>query len=277
MVSFQRSLSSLPFPPLPARFIDAYEPGELRLRRFGTEMADLDLDFNRPAPQVVTQVIGCCAWRADGMKLDETLFGELSVSTRIVCLLLLAGLDGVEKLVAGLTCPVPDCGGQYEVDLTLDEVLAYGQTDADEPLRVDLDTFVLSLRRPTGNDQLAWLNAGFRNVQAARLGILRSLALSELPEDLAELQLVQIEAALDENDPLVCFSLTTPCPACETAAVHEVSLSDLALRVLRGAQSRLVEIVHLLASHYGWSEAAVLEIPAWRRERYLLLIGASGA
>jgi len=276
MLSFQGARASSPFPPLPARLVDAFGPGELRLRPFGTAMPDLGLDFSRPAPEVVTELLSCCAERDDGTAPDARLFGQLSVGARIVCLLLLIGLDGVETLAAELTCPVSDCGEQHEIDLTLEEILTYADTSSDEPFSVDLGTSLLSLRRPTGNDQLQWLKAGFRDLSAARLGVLRSLALSELPPDLADPQLAQIEDALDERDPLVCFTVRTACPACQAAAVHEVALADLALPVLRAAQSRLLETVHELASRYGWSEAAVLEIPAWRRERYRSLIGPTG-
>jgi hypothetical protein len=267
----------VPFPPLPARLVDAFGPGGLRLRRFGTAPPDLELDFDGPVPELVTEIISCCAERRDGTAPDRRRVAELSVSARIVCLLLLAGLEGVETLTATLACPAAGCGERFEVDLTLDEVLAFARTDADEPFTVELDGALVSFRRPTGSDQLAWRGAHFRDAPAARLAVLRTLALSDLPPDLAEAQLATIEAALDEHDPLVRFGLTAACPACETQAVHEVALADIALQVLRGAQSRLVETVHVLASRYGWGEAAVLGIPAWRRQRYLSLIGTAGA
>jgi hypothetical protein len=277
MVAIHGFPASQPFPPLPAHLGDAYRPGELRLRRYGTQRADLELDFRRPAPELITAIIAACTERLDGAALEQSFFAELSVSTRIVCLLLLARLDGVDTLSAPLVCPAFECGERYEVDLTLAEILAFAQTENAEPITVDLGESRVSLRKPTGHDQMAWQSGRFPDVAAARLTMLRSLALSDLPHDLGDPELARIEAALDESDPLVCFSLTAACPSCEAEAGHEIALADMALQVLRAAQSRLIESVHALASRYGWSETAVLEIPDWRRQRYLSLIGWVGA
>ena len=38
--------------------------------------------------------------------------------------------------------------------------------------------------------------------------------------------------------------------------------------------SAVLEDVHLIASRYGWPEAAILDLPGWRRARYAALIGA---
>lgn len=263
-------------PHLPKRLSEAFGAGELRLRRFGADASALDLDFDQSPPVVVSEVLACCAAPGYGTAPAPSLFAELTVSTRVVGLLQLVGLEGVETLVVDLACPDPNCGERCEVDLTLDEILAFADDDTDEPFTLELQTSPLTMRRPTGADQMAWLGARFEDVRAGRIAILRTLALSELPEDLDDSSVTHIEAALDAHDPLVCFSLTTACPACDAVAVHEVSLTDLALRVLRVAQARLFQSVHVLASHYGWSEAAVLELPPWRRARYLSLVERAG-
>lgn len=33
-----------------------------------------------------------------------------------------------------------------------------------------------------------------------------------------------------------------------------------------------MEDVHLLALHYHWTEAAILALPKWKRQRYLALL-----
>src|SRR5512132_2536505 len=100
------SVSSLAFPPLPQHLSGAFAGDALRLRRFGSSTRDLDIDFALPLPHLVSELIACCTLTPDGRDLDRALAGELEVSARIVCLLRLAELEGVESLSAVFTCPV---------------------------------------------------------------------------------------------------------------------------------------------------------------------------
>src|SRR5688500_10840939 len=90
---------------------------ELRLRAFGAAAADLSVDFTRTAePTLITDILACCA------DLDAAALHELPVSTRLECLLALAGME-VAELEVALRCPAAACGEAIEVSFTVAELL----------------------------------------------------------------------------------------------------------------------------------------------------------
>ena len=137
----------------------------------------------------------------------------------------------------------------------------------------------VALRRPTGRDQLDWLNAGFEDEAAVTRAMLDALiddghergAIADAL--LSDEALDRIERAMEESDPLISFAVMAACPACGTENEIKVDLEDLALRRLHQAQQALLASVHRLAAHYHWTEREILATPHWRRVHYLRLIG----
>jgi hypothetical protein len=242
------------------------------LHRFGEGADDLRVDFSAGRPELISHLLACCLRTRDGASVTTAWADELSISARIVCLLLLTSLEGRDELDLVLRCP--SCTERFELTLAIDEALAFAPAEPDVALEVEIDGGTLSLRRPTGADQQAWSQAGYLNEEYARLGVLRSLLLTAPATGIMPSSLQQLEQLLEEHDPMVCFTLEAVCPFCDATSAHEVPLTDLALRELQLAQNRLLETVHRLAARYGWSEAEVLAVPAWRRARYLALIEA---
>jgi hypothetical protein len=69
------------------------------------------------------------------------------------------------------------------------------------------------------------------------------------------------------------IELGMACPACEHLwqAPFE-AISYVWVEIERWVE-RLLQTIHLLASSYGWSEQAILAMSAWRRQRYVEMIG----
>jgi hypothetical protein len=67
---------------------------------------------------------------------------------------------------------------------------------------------------------------------------------------------------------------TLQCPQCGHAASHELDLANFVWREARHAARRLLADIHTLASHYGWSEAAIAAMSQARRDAYLELLDA---
>jgi hypothetical protein len=67
---------------------------------------------------------------------------------------------------------------------------------------------------------------------------------------------------------------TLACPQCGHTASHELDLADFVWREARHAARRLLADIHTLASHYGWSEAAIAAMSQARRDAYLELLDA---
>ena len=262
-----------PFPSLPARLEAAHAAHGLRLRRFGVAYEDLMVDCGRPVgPHLITALLACCTERPAGQALEPQFFWDLGVGKRIECLLILASLEGTKELSIPLRCPQPSCGQPIEIDLTLEEILAVGQETGDDTLSVQFGEVCLVVRRPTGADQLAWLQHIVQDERAAVQTILRTLIVEGPEMEHTQTCIGQIEATLDRHDPLVQFSLSVVCPYCRELAPHEVDLAAFAVQKLRAAQGLLIEEVHRLAAHYHWTEAEILAIPAWRRAHYLALV-----
>jgi hypothetical protein len=81
-----------------------------------------------------------------------------------------------------------------------------------------------------------------------------------------------VSAALAAADPLVDFTVSCACPACDAPNEVVVDLERLALSRLAAQQTQLLHDVHRLASRYGWTESDVLAMPPARRTRYLSFI-----
>jgi hypothetical protein len=241
---------------------------EARFRRFGTEAADLDVDLARHGPDQVTRVIQWCVAGPD--TLDRRAIDEMSIGDRIACLLLIARRAGASEFDVVVRCP--DCGEAGEIDLSIDEILSFSRRAGRLDVAVDFEGGRLRFRCPTGADQAAWQREGFADAESARRGIVRSLALTPLPDEFPEATVRAIEQALEEGDPLVGFGVASICQACAMETTHEIELTRMALRFLEGRQLRLAGEVHRLAVQYGWSEEAILALPARRRARYISLI-----
>jgi hypothetical protein len=244
----------------------------LSLRPFGGQPTDLDLNLRHgPWPQLVTALLASCA------DLPRDQVWGLPVSRRVLLLVALAGGPEARPLEVVLVCAKPACGERMSLTFSLAELAAIQeQAEARASLEAPVGDALIRLRRPTGEDQLAWQGAA-AGADAWPL-VLGRLVVSPdpLPLDLSPAALADIDAALQAFDPLVHFTVQAQCPACGTEQEHVIDLQETALATLATAQRALIEEVHALARHYHWSEAAILALPAWRRWRYLALLEKDG-
>ena len=262
MFSSQTHEQLLPFPALPEAFRNRHSLPELALRPFGIYERDLSVDFSAtPRPFLVTEILDCCTRDVGGNPVGRELFWEMTVGTRIECLLRLVSVDDIPL---ALRCPA--CGGELEMELTASEISALQQeaVGGEEAIVVS----GVKLRRPTGSDQLAWLGRSFESEADALRQMLSTLVVEGADTGSVE----EISRAMDEHDPLVNFSVQVQCPECEREHVCEIDLEEFALSRLRQAQFRLLGTVHRLARHYHWSEAEIFKVPYWRRDHYLSLV-----
>lgn len=247
----------------------------LVFRPFGQAEQDIDIDFLQPyRPCLVTQLLQCCSVNHTG---QEALW-DLTVSRRIEALLEIVFLGGTQTLTLSFPCSHPDCGEPLELQLSREEVLAMQPDEAENTtFGIEVDGTAYSFRRPTGSDQMRWLNAGFSDEQAAVTAMIQTLSVK--PADQSKrLQDPEWRAALDEKmktmDPLVHFNLTVRCPECDLENVTTIDLEGFLLRKLSKVQQYLLYEVHRLASYYHWSEGQILAVSPRRRAYYLSLIGS---
>ncbi len=277
MLISERHEPLLPFPRLPETVQAGYSTHDLALRPFGLYESDLNVNFNQRRPLLVTHILECCTRDARQEKVEQSLFWNLPVGKRIECLLTLLAAGDDAEIPVTLRCSNGLCGQELEIGISLEEITALqGQAYAAERVVVWLENEELALRRPTGSDQLAWLKTDFADEEAAAQAMLRTLLLEGVGTVNGKTTrhgwLRSIEQAMEEQDPLVDFSISVQCPSCGREDQLEIDLEELALRRLRQAQLRLLASVHSLAAHYHWSEEQIFSVPYWRRAYYLTLI-----
>ena len=232
---------------------------EPRVRRFGSEVGDLDVDFDAPRPIAITRLlVGCAGGDADA-------WWRAPVRARIVALVAIGEIVG-PIIEARIEC---SCGEVASVALTAAELLAFDR----ERIATAIDVEGVRVRIPTGRDQLHWIGIGAPGESAARR-VISALLESGGDAELDDARIVAIEHALADADPLVDFHVDSACPACGAVLRADVDLEGLALFRLKRAQHALITQIHALARAYHWSEREIVQLPAWRRDEYLALIEA---
>src|ERR1044072_6817174 len=197
---------------------------DLTLRRFGIYESDLNIDFSTARPFLVTEILDCCTRDALGQPIDRKFFWDLTVGARTECLLRLAATGDEAEIPLALRCPNRACGRELEIELGVSEISELQQqVPSDETINVSSR---LRLRRPTGNDQLAWLGRSFEVESEALQQMLCTLVVEGTP---SQESLEEIGTVMDEHDPLVNFTVQVQCPDCEQQSVCEIDLEDVSL------------------------------------------------
>ncbi len=272
--------SLIPFPQIPDGLMDKYHVPDLLLRPFGTVEEDLEIDFDeKTRPSLVTQILVCCTADQKGGSLSQAFFWDLTIGKRIECLLTIATSGDVPSLLIPLRCLRPSCQNEMEVEVLVEELSGLQrQRDALDLLSLRMGEERLVLKRPTGGDQLSWLQHSFTGEDDAVKEIIRTLISGRDIDSshgkgaISDEWVPILNQAMEEFDPLVNFRLSVHCPYCGKESRFEIDLEELSLGKLRKAQRDLFEVVHRLAFHYHWSERRILSISPWRRSHYLNLI-----
>lgn len=173
----------------------------------------------------------------------------------------------------------PECDERLELDLPVEELRAAAGTAGGPPeiVTVRQDGYRVVVRLPTGRDLV---EVDGRDAEGTGTGLLaRCLVEAELdgsPVAPAELPPDVIEAvgeAVTEADPLVDIRLDLACAVCGHAWTSAFDPVAFFWGEIEAWAPRLLREVHRLASAYGWSEAEILGMSAWRRGQYLQLLG----
>lgn len=273
----------LPFPVIPKALEEKYSVDSPVLRPPGLRETDLEVDFRQPRrPMLVTNLLRNYTETENGGIRDEAFFWDLDVGTRIEALAVIALTGTGSQLELQLRCARETCGEQMEMDLSMQEIAGMNRKSQsletrDGVFAIPIDKKNFFFRKPTGRDQLEWLDASpsFRDETTALEAVIDRLwvrdgtgpSLSRAPQWLAA-----VDDGMKEIDPLVHLELTVFCPACNHKNVYPLDLEALLLQRLKRIQQDLLHSVHRLASRYHWSEQQVFAVSPQRRSDYLALI-----
>ncbi len=184
--------------------------------------------------------------------------------------------DRIEGLAA---CPA--CGERVEMDFSLQDLLdtCPGITpNAPDFCRLEAEDCQVTFRLPNSTD-LADLHTA-PNLPAARMRLLQNCLIEASrdgrpvqPGDLPEQVIAALSIQLEQADPLASANIPLACPACAAEWQMLFDISSFFWSEITAWAQRLMREVHCLAAAYGWREADILSMSAWRRRKYLDLIG----
>jgi hypothetical protein len=238
-------------------------------RAFGSRAEDLDVDFaTLPRPVLVTEVLRRCLQRSEPMGGDEEI-GSWTLPQRSQALIAVALASGERGLQSRVRCPKTECGEMIELHIELavflnhDEIRSFDWSP--EPARM------LRVALPTGDDLKEWLNRGEAAPRAMARQLVQIVDGCPPADDwqVPEAWIDGLAAELEQRDPLTALELEARCFACGAALSVEFDLETELLKRFAARQSRTLQQIHRLASVYHWSEAEILQLPAWRRNYYL--------
>jgi hypothetical protein len=248
------------------------------MRAFGSAREDLAVKFRMtPRVELITELLTLCLRGADNAPIGRKFVMDMPVGLRMELLIRLTALADCRAFCWRLRCSSPECGRESEFELTADEIVSQGNELRGLPtLQTQIGGEPVWLRRPTGADQAQWIAQPL--VHESEFMMRAVLVRPSLDELLARGKSLEsiaaaIDDAMDKFDPLPGFHVSGVCPYCRRSSDVPLDVIGAALERLYRGQQALIENVHRLALRYHWSEEQILELPEWRRQSYLDLIG----
>jgi hypothetical protein len=233
---------------------------------------EFEKDLNRPG--YVTAVLTTVIDTIGNRSMNTERVADLCVADRQYLMLRLAALLDGDQMWLQVACT--HCDSLFDVEVRRCDlpVKQAGQYFPVVTLRIN--EWEIDVRVPTGADQQ---NIGNCSEEQAMQRLLQNCILSvngsppgrDFIKNLSESDINMIDQALDEASPAVCSQLRVTCPECGWE--QHVELDHYSLPGIN--EHYFYDEVHTLASHYHWSEQAILDLPQAKRRMYLGLINRS--
>jgi hypothetical protein len=200
---------------------------------------------------------------------------RLSIGQRDARLLTLRAWMFSPRL-AGLT-NCPQCGEVVDLAFDTGEILTPREPDTMEEFSITIEDYVVRFRLPASSD-LADLaepadRATARDQLLDRCFLAAQhnggeISVTELPTHIV----VAVVDHMAQADPQGDVQLALSCPSCKHGWQATFDIVSFFWREINAWAYRILREVHTLAAAYGWSEADVLGMSAWRRQVYLEMV-----
>lgn len=240
--------------------------------------------FLLPASRVTALLTRCIASLGPAKPVTAEAVRELTVGDREALLLCLRRMTLGERMACAVSCPGRSCGEKLDLDLRVSDLLLppYRHQEAVHEHVVENGdgSLLVRFRLPTGADQEESAALGRENSRAAaNLVLERCLeqvvakgSVSQPVRHLSETFFQALSRLMSELDPQADIRLQLACPACGSLFELPFDVGDYFFRELTGNRDDLYREVHLLAFHYHWSEADIMNMARHRRKSYANLI-----
>lgn len=251
-----------------------YWDGQNLLRNYSfrslTGQVELDIvealaDKSAQLPALVTSVLLAAIESVEGRKPTRDIVHNFSVADRQFLMRKLAIMLGYDSYWFSKGCSA--CDEEFDFQITNSDFPVTSAKSGFPFVTVDISHGARTFRAPTGVDQEAVVNiADAKIAEEFLIGL--CLCSNEDLEFTTE-DLDKIEVALDDISPGIVTSINAECPEC--GAEHQIHLDPYYL-MQKGLGKDLFSEIHIIASHYHWSETEILALSRSRREVYLGLI-----
>jgi hypothetical protein len=218
-------------------------------------------------------------------QLSEGILARLDIVQRDRCLLYLHELTFGSRLKGQADCPA--CPERLELEFELKDLYESMLPLPDPEITAALNPetsfstngYELIYRLPNSMDLITLseaTNAGSRRQQILEACILsaqynqKTIVVDELPSEV----LNALVEHMNDTNPLANLTFAVTCPACGHAWDIIFDVVSFFWSEIHAWSLRLLREVHTLAAAYSWHEADILSMSAWRRQKYLELIGA---
>jgi hypothetical protein len=201
---------------------------------------------------------------------------ELSIGDRERLVLALRALSRGDELECVFDCGTDGCGEPLELSLRIGELIA---TDpAAEPAARQLtDTTAdgrrFTVRAVTGRDHERAARRALHDPADAAAQLVAACVLScDEAEPSPPFSTSDVGTMLAALDPVAELLLEGDCPACGQRVLAVLDPISHLWSEMKQRRAELEHDVHVLATHYHWSEREIVALDAARRRRYLALI-----
>jgi hypothetical protein len=200
---------------------------------------------------------------------------QFSVGRRDAHLLALREETFGPQLASIAVCPA--CAEQIEFRINAGDIRVAPPEDRDALRRVVQGEYEIEFRLPNSLDLATLDPAANAETNRQRLfercvtGATRAgaeTAASQLPA----LVVAAVAQRMSEIDAQADVQLALACPRCAHAWQTPLDIVSYFWSEIHAWAQRILHEVHALASAYGWREADILGLSAWRRQAYLELI-----
>jgi len=242
---------------------------------------------------LVTAILSRCVKRIGAVApVTPDVARALLVADRQYLLLKLREATFGPRVLAGLSCPWPDCGKKVDIDFRMSDIpvresearslvhaleLSAGAiyAGADGAPRRDI-----SFRLPNGDDQERLAPMLLENEAEALAALLARCIVpngdgrsgEEIVGSLPPMTRFEIEEAMRRLAPEIELTMETDCPECGREVAVPFDLQDFFFGELRISRDLLYREIHYLAYHYHWSEREIMEMPRAKRRSYIEIL-----
>jgi hypothetical protein len=259
-----------------------YREAELRPVTGDDEAFLLETDESLLPAERTTALLSRCVVRLGSDKVTRETIRSLTVGDREALLLHLRRLSLGEQLQCVLSCVDSDCGKKMDLELKIGDLLLAPYSIIRQRYEVVVTDaqarYCVRVRVPTGADAELAATMAITDPHCAAEGLLRrciDAVIDDSGQQIDELPravLNGVAANLSELDPQAELRLNVACPECGRGFTALFDAGSYFFQEIAAGIKRLYREVHLLAFHYHWSEAEIMEMTQKKRRLYLNLL-----